>query len=163
MSSNPAPSTAPGPHDVAGVLELPAGTDCWDLHAAGFWVLIPTNRQTRTDGSAVMGAGLARQAADRYPGLADRYGACLRRGQDRAVITDHRLLLAPTKDHWRAPAVPDLVHDLLEAAAGWTRTGAGVLVLPAPGCGLGGLPWGQVRDQALEAFTDLPVVLLPPR
>lgn len=42
--------------------------------------IIPTNVQRRSDGSAVMGAGLAKEAAERVPGLAKRYGDALRAG-----------------------------------------------------------------------------------
>ena len=161
--SDPAADVPPNPADVDGVLELPAGTDCWALHDAGFWVLVPTNRQTHKDGTAVMGAGLAQQAARRFPDLPARYGSCLRSGQDRAVIADHRLLLGPTKDHWRAPAIPALVTALLAACADWAARGDGVLVLAAPGCGLGGLPWPTVRAQALDALDGQRAILLPPR
>ena len=153
----------PSPTAVAGILELPAGTNCWDLHALGHWVLIPTNRQTRRDGTAVMGAGLARQAADRFPDLPVRYGRRLAAGVDRIQVPDHRLLLAPTKDHWRAPALPHLVDDLLAGAARWAATHPDDdLVLPSPGWGLGGLPWPQVRAAALAALAGQRAILLPP-
>jgi hypothetical protein len=63
----------------AAIVELPAGTDIWALHDSGFWVVVPTNTCKKKDGSAVMGAGLARDAALRYHDLAATYGESLTR------------------------------------------------------------------------------------
>ena len=50
----------------------------WEHHAAGGWVAIPTNGCVRRDGSAVMGAGVALQAARKFPGLAAELGQRIR-------------------------------------------------------------------------------------
>ena len=63
----------------AELVELPAGTDIWALHDSGFWVVVPTNTCKKKGGSAVMGAGLARDAALRYHDLAATYGESLTR------------------------------------------------------------------------------------
>lgn len=159
--------TAPqplGPDGVSRLVELPAGTDVWGLHGAGWWVLIPTNTERKTDGTAVMGAELALDVARRFPDIPARYGRTLAAGQVRTVIPDHRLLLGPTKTLWRQPASMALVAELLDAAAAWSRTNpdAGIAV-PSPGCGRGGLRWEDVREAALERLADRRVALLPPR
>lgn len=152
------------PAGVTGLVLAAGNLDVWDLHAHGFWVLVPTNQQRRADGTAVMGAGLARQAADRFPDLAARYGRCLSNGQVRAQIPEHRLLLAPTKGHWRQPAQMALVHELLTAVARWCAANpAHAVALAAPGCGLGGLPWPDVRDSARDRLEGSRVLLLPPQ
>lgn len=151
------------PGGATGLLELPAGTDVWQLHAGGLWAVVPTNTICKSDGTAVMGAGLALAAAQCFPDLPARYGAALAAGTTRIVVNDHRLLLAPTKNDWRRPAVVDLVHQLLDAVAGWsTAHPAEAVAVAAPGCGRGGLPWPQVRDAARQRLSGHRVALLPP-
>ena len=146
-----------------GLIELPAGTDVWELHEDGFWVLVPTNTCRKKNGSAVMGAGLARDAALRFPGLAARYGLALEAGQDRLAVPKHRLLLGPTKDDWRQPAKIDLVAELLDGVARWCQSHPGEAVaVPSPGCGNGGLPYPEVRAAAVLRLASYRVALLPP-
>lgn len=64
----------------------------WDVHAAGGWVVIPTNQQTRTDGTAVMGAGLAKDAAERFPALPGAYGLALSAGRTCMAYPTWRIL-----------------------------------------------------------------------
>jgi hypothetical protein len=143
---------------------MPAGTDAWALHDLGCWLAIPTNTCRRRGGQAVMGAGLAGDAARRYPDLPGRYGQALKNGRTRIAVGDHRLLLAPTKDDWRQPARMSLVHELLVAAAAWcAQNPYETLVVPALGCGLGGLAWEPVRDATMQRLGTHRVLLLAPR
>jgi len=147
----------------SGLLELPAGTDVWDLHAAGCWVLIPTNCCRKADGTAVMGAGLALSAAQRFPDLSARYGAALAAGSTHVAIANHRLLLSPTKNDWRKPSTMALVVAALDAVAGWCGANPGQRVaVAAPGCGRGGLAWAPVRAAAVAALNGSSVTLIPP-
>jgi len=57
---------------------LTATGDIWHVATRQDVVVIPVNLGWRGDGRAVMGAGIARQAAARFPGLAAAYGAELR-------------------------------------------------------------------------------------
>jgi hypothetical protein len=41
--------------------------DIWDLHTGSAWIVIPTNGVIKKNGDAVMGKGLAAQAAKRFP------------------------------------------------------------------------------------------------
>jgi hypothetical protein len=151
------------PKGHVGLREFPTGTDVWDLHAAGLWVVIPTNVTCKGDGTAVMGAGLALDAATRFPDLPARYGRALRAGNPRVAIGDHRLLLAPTKDHWREPAQMALVLELLDGAVRWTTANPELgLAVVAPGCGLGGLGWPLVRAAAVDRLARRRVALLAP-
>ncbi len=152
------------PDDVGGIVELPVGTDVWELHEGGFWVLVPTNMCRKKDGSAVMGAGLAKDAALRYPGLAARYGRALGSGRPMMSFPSWRLLLGPTKDDWRLPAKMGLVEQLLDRVAEWYRAHPGeAVVVAAPGCGRGGPGYRPVRDIASQRLAAYRVVLLPPR
>lgn len=146
----------------AAVRTVP-GADLWELWEAGRWAVIPTNTQRRSDGTAAMGAGLARAAAERFEGLAARYGASLARHQPRLAVRDHRLLLAHTKDHWREPSTLALVADTATGCAEFARREQCPLVVPALGCGLGGLTWAEVHPVLTDAFAGTDTILIPPR
>lgn len=139
--------------------------DLWDGPSTA-WRVIPTNLTRRADGSAVMGAGLARQAATRFPALPARLGQALAAGQDRLVVfPDWRLVAAPTKRHWRDPSPPDLVEATLAALARFARQVAPDPVrVPLLGAGLGGLDPARVLAWMAAAFAACPTVLvcLPP-
>jgi O-acetyl-ADP-ribose deacetylase (regulator of RNase III) len=124
----------------------------------------------------VMGAGLAVQARDRWPGLeADLRDACgrgaLRPGQlaisrpgaDRLPL----VALLATKDDWRDPSRLEWVARGLDALARELR-GEGALAsadvrlrsvgVPALGCGLGGLAWEDVRREIWNRLRTVPNV-----
>lgn len=135
----------------------------WDLHATGWWAAVPTNKQVRADGTAVMGAGLALDAANRFPGLSARYGSALVRGDVNVGFTDIRVLCVPTKDHWRDPSTVELVSAALQALARWCVAHPDErLVVPALGCGLGGLAFETVAEMTAETLGVFTVTLIPP-
>mgnify|MGYP006048552271 CR=1 FL=1 len=68
---------------------LEAHGDLWDVHAQGSWIAITTNGVIRTNGHGVMGAGLAKQAADRFPRLPLLLGIHLRRFGIDSLHADH--------------------------------------------------------------------------
>ena len=73
----------------------------WDYHSKGYWVVIPTNLGWKANGEAVMGAGLAKQAAKRFPNLAKEYGSVLQdaaKFEEEVIYEDHKtkLILFPT-------------------------------------------------------------------
>lgn len=122
----------------------------------------------------VMGAGLAKQFAFRWPAMLDDYrkacsdGRCsvgqvyMWRPDDRPPAWIANL---PTKVHWRDPSQLAYVQAGLDDLADQLdRHSIGTVVIPALGCGLGGLPWGPVRDAVISRFADSPVqvLLYPP-
>ncbi|HEY8531124.1 MAG TPA: hypothetical protein VIL08_02640 [Limnochorda sp.] len=130
--------------------------DIWQLYDQGMAVVIPTNMCKRQNGEAVMGAGLARQATERFPWLAKQYGELLHCEVPRFIFPEHRLILIPTKRDWREPSPLSLVEEgvrwlqkqeLLFAAWNWE------VAVPPLGCGLGGLPFEKVRP-ILEQLSD---------
>ena len=104
---------------------------------------------------SVMGAGLAKEFARRFPGLEAAYKKACRSGAlgvgtpwlwspDGAEPT--KVLCIATKDHWKQPSE----YLYIEQAAEWiakNHEAAGIkeLALPALGCGLGGLEWHRVK------------------
>lgn len=130
-------------------------------------IAITTNGIRRKDGAAVMGAGVAKAAAQRYPGLDQRLGDLLAKSGNHVYIL-HRaseepwqdeprdLVSFPTKHHWRDPSDLQLIRrsaeGLVKAAEhrGWAS-----IALPRPGCGLGGLDWEkEVRPLLAELWDD---------
>jgi hypothetical protein len=139
--------------------------DLWSYHQQGYWVVIPTNCQRRPDGTAVMGAGLALQAAKRYPCLSWTYGQELRRGGQYRLEPGDRLVLLPTKRHWKDPSDPELIRSGCQWLAGVAAHYSGhQFAVPLLGCGLGGLDWEtQVRPILEEILTDDRFVVVIPK
>lgn len=130
------------------------------------WRVIPTNLTVRADGTAVMGAGLARQAAARHPDLPYRLGAAIQTGHHSLVaFNDIRICALPTKRHWRDPSPWDLVQDSLRALRAFALAHPDEPIrVPLLGAGLGGLPADQVQAAMDATLGDLPHVtgVLPP-
>src|SRR3954466_10328708 len=69
------------------------------------WITVTTNEGWNSKGDNIMGAGLAKQAAQRYPDLPKLYGKFLREHPgERTYFTymsqwlePHRLIMYPTK------------------------------------------------------------------
>ena len=134
-------------------------------------LVIPTNTTLRKSGDAVMGAGVAKQAAVRYPELPQRLGMSLRYAAGAApehfvMSADGRHIVAfPTKSDWRKPSSLSLIKlglpVLVQMADyfGWQ-----VVALPRLGCGRGGLEWEmQVRPLLADALDDRFVVVNHPQ
>jgi hypothetical protein len=71
--------------------------DIWFWHKIGHYIVIPTNAGWKSDGTNVMGIGLAKQAAEKYSNLPSRYGKFCKDCYPYAFIEDMRLILVPTK------------------------------------------------------------------
>jgi hypothetical protein len=117
----------------------------------------------KSNGDAVMGAGVALEATRRYPGIAQILGAQIgEHGNHVTVIaSDPRrpiVIAFPTKHHWRDDADVELVHrscgELVALLERRYRPGFTCL-LPRPGVGLGRLDWTTVvRPILASAFAD---------
>lgn len=121
------------------------------------YLVIPTNGSVRRDGCAVMGRGLALQAARRFPEISMVLGHAL---QDsglygpRVVLLPHRLLAFPVKWNWNESADLDLIERSAGKLAAWLRRSEESIVMPCVGCGNGRLAWARVRLrlEALDAY-----------
>lgn len=121
-----------------------------DIWASEVAVVIPTNGvviQHKSRPHLVMGAGLARQAARRYPELPFRTARWVKEYGNRVFF--HKkdgLITFPTKHHWKEESSLSLIQQgvpqLLAIADKFELT---EVALPRLGCGLGGLRWGDVR------------------
>jgi len=118
-------------------------------------VAVTTNGQVTKKNAAVMGRGVAAQAARLFPWFPEKLGACILKNGNHVHYLEENLVSFPVE---ASPyEVPDLrliersAHELATLAdeAGWT-----MIVVPRPGCGGGGLSWNDVRPLLERHFDD---------
>lgn len=139
------------------------GVDLWDYHVRGEWIGITTNRAVNAKGHAVMGRGVALQAAEVFPTLPRELGERLTGGITGVVLwTPYRLVTFPVKEHWRDDADLDLIREsatALQALLDSASLVLPVVYLPRPGCGNGRLRWPDVKAALAPILSDRVVVV----
>lgn len=130
--------------------------DLWAEHAAGKTIAITTNGIVKNDGNAVMGRGVALQAAEKFPRLPALLGASIRAfGNHVYHFGDYRVITFPTKHHWRDASDLQLIarscDELLALVSEHKLEG---VVLPRPGCQNGRLTWDDVRPVCAAKLDD---------
>lgn len=129
----------------------------WDHHNAGRWIVITTNGDIRKDGACVMGRGVAKQAADRYPNLSYELGRKLgESGNQVYVFEKYRIITFPVKDHWRDKADLDLIKKSLQQIVAWADTPRkhGLFHMVRPGCYNGGRDWEREVKPLCQRYLD---------
>jgi len=90
----------------------------WDEDPIDGYVVVPTNIGWKSNGEAVMGTGLAKLAAERFPELLKEYGRWCKENGNNIYVNDRlRVICAPIKvlnedqPHlsWQRPADKKLV------------------------------------------------------
>lgn len=135
--------------------------DLWTLPAD--MRCVTTNGTVRKDMCAVMGKGCAREAAERYPGLALRLGKVLtQHGNHVFVIAGLNLITFPVKHQWYENASLELIKqstlELISFIDSHEQGDSLRILLPRPGCGNGGLTWEQVKP-IVEILPDTVTVV----
>lgn len=138
--------------------------------------IIPTNGDVNRNGEAVMGKGVAKQAAMRFPALPRRLGELLQKyGNHALLIGDdgHGAMLwsFPTKHKWFESADLDLIRRSAEQVVVMADRmeayleRAPAILMPRPGCGNGGRIWTtEVKPIISHLLDDRFVVIhLAPR
>jgi hypothetical protein len=144
--------------------------DIWDLHDQGYWICITTNGMTKVNKDhrtvAIMGKGIALEAARRFPNLPVELGHALRHGNLPSSWARYRIVTFPTKDDWRKKSDLNLIvksYKIIASDKGrvsWkTKSKGGVLCIPRHGCGNGGLEWGEVRRALLPHWNIKTVIV----
>ena len=122
-------------------------------------LVVPVNTR------GVMGAGLAKQVADRWPAGERAYKSiCQSKALKPGEVWPYSnagfgpaLWYFATKDHWRDPSrlewIDQGLTEVAHLALQWWRE-EGVAV-PALGCGLGGLPWADVEPLIVKHLGPL--------
>ncbi len=129
--------------------------DLWDFHEEGNWIVVTTNTVVKKNGEAVMGAGIAGDAASRFPDLPKLYGKFLLSSHEKsgvALVPAIRLILFPTKYDWKDDSNLDLIKknagslvDRVAESKALTNAPIMHVYLPPPGCGLGRRKWEEVE------------------
>ena len=126
--------------------------DIWDFHNQGHWIVITTNGSVRKDGCAVMGRGVAKQAAERFPSLPREVGKRIQQGGNRMwLVAGTGIFIFPVKHNWWEKADLNLIEESAKELARISITEPVYMV--RPGCGNGGLDWKDVRP-ILEKYLD---------
>lgn len=118
----------------------------------------------------VMGKGLALQFKQRFPEYFAAYAeACaageVRLGRVHVARLERCFISFPTKRHFRSRSrLPDVRAGLDDLARVIGELGMRSVAVPALGCGLGGLDWGEVEPLIEEKLGTLGarVVVYPP-
>lgn len=130
--------------------------DMWSaLKEADLW-LFTGNGVVKRNGALVMGAGIAKQVRDRWPGCDVRLGCLVKQGKLRADLGGYVYnLIAPpgkkggifqTKINWKNPSTPQLIKDSTEKLVSWCEQHPGANVhLNMPGTGYGKLTQAEVK------------------
>lgn len=131
--------------------------DLWDYHSKGWWVVVTTNIGWKSNGENVMGAGVAKQAATRFPELPLWYGELCMKFREHIGIclyNEGRLIMLPTKPldvrnphlSWKGGSSLLLIEQQLPELYSVVQDEAIKRVaLSYPGCGNGGLDVAQVK------------------
>jgi hypothetical protein len=130
--------------------------DIWAAQGSKDWVCITTCGTLRKDGCLVMGAGIAKEAATRYPWLQKAAGeALVRNGLQVEFFNKDRLILFPTKFQYYEDSNLSLIENsAFQLTVKLNRMNllgpAGILLpptrmlIPRPGCGNGRRGWAEV-------------------
>lgn len=117
----------------------------WTKYDEGSPICITTNGIVRRDGCAVMGRGVAWEAAQRFPYIQRELGEQLQRiGNHVSYFSQYHLFTFPVKHHWQQPAELALIERSVGEIMGSPFVHRTVY-LPKPGCGNGLLKWESVE------------------
>jgi len=138
--------------------------DIWNFYDNGKqWIVIPTNGDWNRKGEAVMGRGLALDAAIRYPDIPRRLALVLmsNHGNHLTQFDDRKMFTFPVKHHWREDANLDLIYrSTNELRARIEYQNLSPVYLPRVGCGNGRLAWKDVKP-ILAVLDDRFTVVFP--
>jgi hypothetical protein len=150
----------------------------WDRHAEKKWICVTTNYGWRPDHWAVMGAGVALQARDRYPEIAREYGKfcfnyCTANPDtvniDICPFPNHHIICFATKSldvekpwlSWKqSSSIEQIIHSC-KSLVDWMTLNKIVtnIYLPRPGCQNGGLSWKFVKNHIHTLLPDNVIVV----
>lgn len=149
------------------MVELIGKYNLWDFHSLGHWLVITTNGSINSAGKAVMGRGIAEQAAEKYPDLPSQLADKIRRhGLCVTAFPSLKIVAFPVKNKWADVAsIPLIARSAGQLATFADRTTPDLkkkFYLPRPGCGNGRRSWSQVRPVVEGVLDDRFIVVFNP-
>lgn len=154
-------------------------------------ICIPTNGVVKKNGLAVMGAGLARVCAEKWPETPKILGECLTLGPNvpyqigfvtvdgdfkrdvfvmeelktdyLAKVTNGCFIFSfPTKNNFKDPSIVELIKESCHFMTNFAnQLKMSRIALPRVGCGLGGLDYQKVVKPILRTLDDRFYVVSP--
>ena len=132
--------------------------DIWEQNKLKRWVIITTNGTVRNDGACVMGRGVAKQAATRFPKLPFQLGDKIASaGNNVYVFDDLKIITLPVKHHWKDKADLDLIEKSLKQLVEWADEPPrkhGKFYMVRPGCSNGKRDWKTEVKPLCEKYLD---------
>lgn len=130
--------------------------DIWAARQERDWVAVTTNSTLRKDHCLVMGKGIAKEAATKYPKLQERLGAAIMSfGLRLEWLEDIRLIAFPVKyNYWQAADINLILRSALQLLEIEPRLNGGRILMPRPGCGNGRLDWAEVEPMLSHYLID---------
>lgn len=131
-------------------------SNIWNSNAN--YICVTTNGVVKRNGALVMGAGIAKQARDGYPGIDMHLGNVVKlhgniphmynMGTNQPII-----ISLPTKHHWKDKSDLNLIIESIYNITGMIPPNSKV-ALTRPGCALGGLNWENTVKPAIEPMLN---------
>ena len=127
--------------------------DIW-AYADTAVIVITTNGSLTSDGRAIFGRGVARQAALRCPELAYKLGSLIKKNGSHVFDLGAGMVSYPVEETpWSLPDPRIIARSALELRQFADLSGWQKIIVPRPGCGGGGLAWKDVKP-LLEPWFD---------
>ncbi|HEY3306829.1 MAG TPA: macro domain-containing protein [Desulfuromonadaceae bacterium] len=131
----------------------------WDYQETAI-IAITTNGQVTASGKAIMGRGVAAQAAKKFPGLNATLGALITRSGNHCHYIGNNIVSFPVEHSpYEEPDLRLIEQSARELAAMADESGWETVVVPRPGCGGGGLSWQDVRPILKRFFNNRFIVI----
>ena len=113
----------------------------WSFWENGAYIAVTTNGFVNNAGECVMGRGVAKQAAKRFPELPGLLGQGIARAGNRIMLFRRlRVIAFPTKHNWWEKSDPQLIkQSARQLVRLTTEMQLERVYLPWPGCNNGGL------------------------
>ena len=138
--------------------------DLFDCPKQNDAICVTTNGIIKNNGSAVMGAGIAKEFAKRFPDVPQILGEKLANGNHVHHIKDingYSIISFPTKNNWRDPSDMALIiqscHELTDTVK---KLDIKTCYIPLPGCGMGGLDPNEVIPAISTLLPDNIILVL---
>ena len=126
----------------------------WDYYDQGKWIVITTNGFVKSNGKAVMGRGIALEAATRFPTTPYILGKYIKELGNIPIRLNDRMVSFPVKHNWWEKANLDLIESsTLTLFSMVNNLQLSEIYMVRPGCGNGHLNWSDVKP-ILKKYLD---------
>ena len=135
----------------------------WKYHKTSphHWVVVTTNGFVKTSGACVMGRGIAREAAKKFPTLPFELGKKIQYDGNKVFVwPEYNVITFPVKHAWWEAADLQLIEKSAQALAALFKDREDIVYIPKVGCANGKRTWAEVRPILEVAFAGWPHVVV---